>query len=210
MFPPHIATKQKCNIQQFYSDSTWNKPVGVSHVYILAISIGGDGNGVDTGGGSSAVCVWYGAAQNVPDTLNISVGLGGSGNNTVVRYLGSGSTFVPLITVNRGNGITAGAGTAANYFIASGFFTSTAGQAGSASDPGASATTFLSGGSGTGDIKTTANYGYKTKGNGYFQFQPVIVGVGGAIGDGDGKGGIGCGGAYNNSGGNGFVLIASW
>jgi hypothetical protein len=94
----------------------------------------------------------------------------------------------------------------ANQFTASGFFQSTAGQAG-ATTIGASSTTFLSAGAAGGTL--TANYGYSNSidTKGFFLLQPIIVGVGGK---GAGEGSIGCGGGGTGSGGPGMVLIASW
>jgi hypothetical protein len=203
MFPFPIAKKQKCDIQQFYSSSTWNKPPGVSHVYMLLIGGGGTGDGT-TGGGSSSVHVWYGAAQNVPDSLVVTVSFGDSSASTI-SYRGASSNAITFVTAGAGSGINAGPVATANYFSASGFFSSIDGQAGSASNRSVSGTTFLSGGA--NNINVTANYGYKTTGSGYFQLQPIIVGVGGVGGR---NGGIGCGGGSTGIGGRGFVLIASW
>jgi hypothetical protein len=216
MFPFPIATPQGCNIQTFYgaggtsaqNQRTWNKPVGVSHVYMMLIGGGGDGNGTDQGGGSGAVTVWYGAAQHVPDSLVVSPSLG-SGNNTSVsaRFSNSGAAATALLTANAASDVTGATAMTANQFANSGFFRSVAGQSGALGDPGASVTTFLSGG---GVATVTANYGYTADASnaGYFQIQPIIVGVGGNYLS---KGGIGCGGGYSNGvGGPGMVLIASW
>lgn len=214
----NIAKPQGCDIQTFYgaggtvgqNQRTWMKPRGVSHVYMLLIGGGASGDGTQ-GGGSGAVTVWYGAAQHVPDSLVVSPSRG-SGNNTTVSARFSDSTAAPtaLLTANASTGINGATAMTANYFAASGFFRSVAGQIGAGSTyPTASATTFLSGGGPTGGI-LTANYGYTcTDKDGYFQMQPVIVGVGGnGFG---GKGGIGCGGgASSGVGGPGMVLIASW
>lgn len=204
------------DVQIFYGDAnattasrfkkSWNKPPGVSHVYMLLIGAGGNGNGTN-GGGSGAVTVWYGAAQNVPDQLEI---LAGFGINTTVSY--RGSSLITLLTANAGSSPTAGAATTAPLFAASGFYQSIAGQDGTTvASISASGTTFLMGGGTTGG-SATANYGYATasNNNGFFILQPIIVGV---CGMGDGRGGIGCGGGANATtgrGGQGMVLIASW
>ena len=219
MFPFPIATPQGCNIQTFYgaggqvaqNQRTWNKPVGVSHVYMMLIGGGGDGNGSDQSGSSGAVTVWYGAAQHVPNSLVVSPSRG-NGNNTTVSARFSNSTAAPsaLLTANAGSTTVQGSAMTANQFSNSGFFQSVAGQGGSLGDPGPSATTFLSAG---GVSSVTANYGYTTgvggfPDGGFFQMQQIIVGVGGLN---QTVGGIGCGGGYNNGkGGQGFVLIASW
>jgi hypothetical protein len=212
MFPFPIATPQGCNIQTFHASyssnknlSSWNKPVGVSHVYIMLIGAGGDGDG-STGGGSGAVTVWYGAAQHVPNNLSIAPA-GSQASTTIVRFAHSASDTV-LLRADPG-GITGGAATTAPAFAASGFYQSTAGQDGSTGAITASTTTFLSGGAdATGDT-VTANYGYFVPGNGsgFFQLQPIIVGAGGSA---NGRGGIGCGGGGDSTGGPGMVLIASW
>jgi len=199
------------DVQIFYGDTpsatayrykkTWNKPPGVSHVYMMLIGAGGSGDGT-TGGGSGAVTVWYGAAQNVPDVLEI---LAGFAINTTVSY--RGSSLILLLQANAANTITGGPTTAAGVLAASGFYQSIAGQSGETGSVSASATTFLSGG-GSG---VTANYGYGTLSgqDGIFMLQPIIVGAGGTNLQ---KGGIGCGGGTASfaSGGPGMVLIASW
>jgi hypothetical protein len=213
------------DVQIFYGDSagsplsrylkSWNKPIGVSHVYMMLIGGGGSGDGSGTGGGSGAVTVWYGAAQHVPDTLAILVPSFNQdgGNNTYVwaRNAIAPTTSNFLLRAQGSNSSAAGAADSANQFTASGFFQSVAGQDGSAGSITASATTFLSGGIAVG-LNLDANYGYSSLsgGNqpGFFMLQPIIVGLGGV---GTRQGGIGCGGgATVGSGGQGMVLIASW
>lgn len=216
MFPYPIATPQGCNIQTFYgsapspggdkTDMTWNKPVGVSHVYMLLIGGGGEGSG-GNGGGSGAVTVWYGAAQHVPNSLVITPG--DNSDASVVSY--RTTSLRQLLLALGGSASTGGGATTAGPFAASGFYKSTAGQNGVASNTTASTTTFLSGG--TSDTSSvTANYGYSlptTTGNfaGIFQMQPIIVGLGSK---GSANGTIGCGGGATGIGGRGMVLIASW
>lgn len=215
MFPFPIATPQKCDIQTFYgfgtnvgnsSQRTWSKPVGVSHVYMMLIGAGGNGNGT-SGGGSGAVTVWYGAAQHVPNLVYV---VAANGHPSQI-YFDPGQVYL-LLDANNGSGITGGAATTAPAFVASGFYKSTAGQNGSAGDPGASTTTFLSGG-GQAGTAMTSNYGYSLSTsisdlNGMFQMQPIIVGLGSK---GTARGAIGCGGGRTSGvGGPGMVLIASW
>lgn len=201
------------DVQIFYGTETnkqtksWNKPTGVSHVYMLLIGAGGDGDGIN-GGGSGAVTVWYGAAQNVPDVLAVNAGISGAATSVVMR----GSSSTTLLTADQASGISGAAAMTANQFSASGFFQSVAGNTGSSGLITASTTTFLSvGGTIGGANPERANYGYTTSNSvastGYFILQPIIVGIGGA----DSKsGGIGCGGGINGIGGPGMVLIASW
>lgn len=193
------------DVQMFYENSIWLKPPGVSQVYMLLI--GGGGNGSSTsGGGSGAVTKWWGSAINVPDNLVVSVSNGNLSNSTV-SYRGSGVTT--LLTASGASGVTGASAMTNNFFGASGFFESVAGQAGSTSSVTASTTTFLSGGADTGGDTVTANYGYTTpaSGNGNFFLQPIMVGLGGA---GGGQGGIGCGSGRSGVGGPGLVIIASW
>lgn len=224
MFPYPIATPQGCNIQTFYGlgpnssgDKTlmsWNKPVGVSHVYMMLIGGGGSGDGT-TGGGSGAVTVWYGAAQHVPNALVITPGL--DSDATLVSYRNTsgsaGGALRTLLTALGGAGIVGGTATTAGPFAASGFYKSTAGQDGTTANVTASTTTFLGGGGSGSTAVITANYGYglsnaATNINGTFLMQPIIVGFGGKSTG--GKGGIGCGGGNAGIGGPGMVLIASW
>jgi len=197
------------DVQIFYgsNSSSWLKPRGVSHVYILLIGRGGDGDTAGTGGGSGAVTVWYGAAQNVPDSLFVSLS-----GNTIVTARFSNSSQIPtaLLTASNASGPTGGSAMTANQFTTSGFFQSVAGQAGAAGTQSASTTTFLSGGTSSSQL-LNANYGYTQlasgSGGGYFMLQPIILGIGAS---GTNTGGIGCGGGDNGLGGRGMVLIASW
>jgi hypothetical protein len=223
MFPFPIAKPQNCDIQTFYGPGTsaldnkftWAKPVGVSHVYMLLIGAGGNGDITGTGGGSGAVTVWYGAAQHVPPNLQLVIG-GAEQSAFVYAYTSASGGRSSLLRASAGVGATAGAAVTAGPFAASGFYKSTAGQNGSSSAVTASSTTFLSGGGPNGD-PVTANYGYSLTGlsgnfAGSFQMQPIIVGLGSK---GIANGAIGCGGGVQASfdtgyGGPGMVLIASW
>lgn len=213
----HIAQPQGCNIQMFYGSSNinndpsayrgWNKPRGVSHVYMLLIGAGGKATDGSTGGGSGAVTVWYGAAQNVPDFLIVKV------STLYDTEILSKLTDVRQLLIGRaGSSSTGGTAMTANQFCASGFFQSIAGDTGSSGGIGASTTTFLSGGGIAAGVGI-ANYGYSTPTgsdrSGFFMLSPIIVGLGGS---GTGTGGIGCG-SGNVTGalpGPGFALIASW
>jgi len=224
MFPFPIAKPQGCDIQTFYGADAgsssrqaraWNKPAGVSHVYMLLIGGGGNSGGGagQQGGGSGAVTVWYGAAQHVPDALVILPAT--SNNDSIVYY--RGNSLVSLLTALGGNNASAGAASTQPAFGASGFYKSVAGQDGVYGDQTASSTTFLSGGAGVqASGLVTSNYGYGTTRQGYFQLQPIIVGVGGggntsaSVGIGCGASGGGTNGAAGGFGGPGMVLIASW
>ena len=220
MFPRQNQNQfrnSNADVQIFYGDGlnttnlyrylkSWNKPVGVSHVYMMLIGSGGQGDGTN-GGGSSALTVWYGAAQHVPDSLAVFAPHSSSSNPNA--YVWARNALAPTTTnfLLRAQGTTsygAGSADAANQFTASGFFQSVAGIAGNAG--GGAQTTFLSNGDAGGS--TTGNYGYVTALNGIFQLQPIIVSVGAVQ---DGRGGIGSGGGYlSGVGGQGLVLIASW
>ena len=214
MFPFPIATPQGCDIQTFYgagaaSATNWNKPTGVSHVYMLLIGAGGTGDGA-VGGGSGGVTVWYGAAQHVPQSLIVIPAASGNNNSSRVSLRVSNSTSAGsvILQASSGSGTTPGAAITAPVFAAFGFYSSTAGQEGVSGAQSASTTNFLSGGSGG---VTTGNYGYVVSDNrtGFFQMQPIIVGVGSSASN-SGTAGIGCGGGYSTPGGPGMVLIASW
>lgn len=181
---------------------------------MMLIGGGGDGNSTD-GGGSGAVTVWYGAAQHVPDVLQVYArATTASANHTEVAYLSTDANFVTLLEARTSSSPTGGVASSANYFGNSGFYQNTTGADGFPNNASASSTTFLSGGAGPANGIVTANYGYTanstgSNGNGYFQLQPIIVGVGSA-GTGD-CAAVGCGSGESASlGGQGFVLIASW
>jgi hypothetical protein len=198
-----------CDVQIFYGNNVandwriWDKPTGVSHVYILSIGAGGNGNG-GQGGGSGGTYVWYGAARNVPDALQIVMGVGGTNSNNIYyRFPESGVSFLAPGTPSFVG--PAGAGDP-SAFTASGFRNSRVGQAGDTI--GASSETFLS--AGVNNSTQTGNYGYVNPSNnsrGYFLLQPIIVAVGAT---GTGNGVYGCGGGPSGTGGAGLVLIASW
>jgi len=215
--PQQQFRKAGADVQIFYGSGavsttqhqkSRSKPKGISHIYMMLIGSGSAGDGA-VSGASGAVTVWYGAAQNVPDSLVVIAGaVGGAFASAVYARFSSYPALggTGLLTANPA--VSNGGGTAmtANQFTASGFFQSVAGQ--DADLTTASATTFLSGGISLGN-PVLANYGYSTPsgGNGYFQMQPIMIGVGGGI---NGRGGIGCGGGDNGTGGQGMVLIASW
>lgn len=195
------------DVQLFYRDSTWSKPPGVSHVYMMLIGGGGNGDGTN-GGGSGTVTFWFGAAQYVPDNLVVLVSTGDA-SDTTVNYRGTNGLNA-LLTAYAANASVGGPAMVVNTFTASGFFRSTGGVAGSATTQ-SPAGTFLTGGTNTAAIN--ANYGYSLPvGNkdGLFFLQPIIVGLG-AGSSGAASGGIGCGGsaAIGGKGGAGLVIIAS-
>jgi hypothetical protein len=213
-------TPQGANIQIFNAGETnatqsWIKPQGASFVWFTLIGAGGSGDPINSqkGGGSGAVTNCMVPAFLIPDELQIQVGVGGiyanNGKNTLVNYVSSGT--YNLLTANGGGTGGGGFASTSNYFSCMGFFQSVAGQNGNSSNQGQSGTTFLSGGSLTGG---TVNYGYQTGGDGYFQIQPIILGVGGSSGNDSTTAGIGCGGAYGSTnggaGGDGLVVIITW
>jgi hypothetical protein len=178
---------------------------------MLLIGSGGIG-AAGTGGGSGAVTVWYGAAQHVPNKLDVFArGQGDGSDETTVSYTTDSGTPYLLLKAEEGTGITAGAATLSNFFGASGFYQSVAGQSGLGTAQTPSATTFLSGGSGATTQDVVANYGCQvtsTGGTGFFQMQPIIVGV---ASSGQRNTAVGCGtGISGTSAGQGMVLIASW
>jgi len=222
----NFPTPQQSNYQEFYGggDTTgalptrdWIKPRGASMVRFMLIGAGGGGaNSSSTagagGGGSGAVTSWIGPAIFIPDILQVAVGVGGKASDGIasaIFYRASNGDNQILTAAGGSSALAGGAGgtaMTANYFTASGIFTSIAGQAGAAvsstasgTNVSASSTTFLSGGgggaggsAGTGG-SVTPNYGYTalpvtTAGgsvagaNGYFITQPILVGCGGAGG----------------------------
>ena len=225
-YPINYPTPQGANIQIFNAPAGnglayyqyWTKPQGASFVWFTLIGGGGGGDGT-AGGGSGAVTNCMVPAFLIPDSLAIWVGTGGnftgSGDVSYVAYTDKIGAYAgyTLLTANGGqSGGAAGTAMTSNYFSAMGIFQSVAGQGGSASAQTASGATFLSGGAASSQT-VTANYGYTTtvtgptNANGFFQTQPIIVGVGGM---GNGRGGAGCGGGATGAGGNGRIIIITW
>lgn len=213
-YPINYPIPQGANVQIFYTGGVkdWVKPQGASFVWFTLIGAGAGGDSSTTAGSSGAVTNFMCPAFLIPDVLRVTVSTGGTaggaGGQTSIAYYNP-ATYT-LLTANGGQ--TAGVGATAmtaNFFTAMGIFQSVAGQAGSTSNQTPSGTTFLSGGSVSGT--STANYGYTISGasNGFFQMQPIIVGMGA---ENTGKGGIGCGGGLANptQGGDGLVVIITW
>ena len=224
-YPINYPTPQGANIQIFNATggtasspktiSTWVKPQGASFVWFTLIGAGGGGDNSSAGGGSGAVTNCMVPAFLIPDSLQVYVGKGGdgvagiAGEDTAIVYQQKDTSGYTLLTALHGdNAANGGSASTSNYFSCMGFFQSVAGQSGIVGGQTASTTTFLSGGGASG--ATVGNYGYSAP-CGYFQMQPIIVGVGGG-GSGAliGQGGIGCGGGYQGNGGNGLVVIITW
>jgi hypothetical protein len=246
-YPINYPTPQGANVQIFQAprlynstpanhqtNASWIKPKGASFVFFTLIGGGGGGAGFDAtdtggGGGSGAVTNFMCPAFLIPDQLAVIVGVGGAGGAFAANGLAGRESSIyydvkakeayVLLTAQPGsfgsvgfNGGGGGAAMAANNFTAMGFLNSTAGGAGSTT----SNTTFLQG----GGVSTTS-YGYNNNagGPGFFQMQPIIVGIGG-YGNGTTRsrvGGIGCGGGGGDSasndggkGGDGLVVIITW
>ncbi len=222
-YPINYPTPQGANIQRFSEGGTtsdWVKPQGASFVWFTLIGGGGGGSSADSrGGGAAVVTNFMCPAFLIPDVLNVTVGSGGlsgaSGGTSIVSYRLKATTGYNLLTANGGvdgSSITPNTAMTANYFTAIGFFQSVAGGIGSQGNVTASATTFLSPGTING-ANYSSNYGFtKPIGNfpGLFQLQPIILGMGG---QGNGAGGIGCGGGVgtpDGRGGDGLVVIITW
>ena len=215
-YPVNYPTPQGANVQIFYRTEDWVKPQGASFVWFTLIGAGGVGDpGQPRGGGSGAVTNFMGPAFLIPDILRVTVGVGnGSGTATSVSYFQKSISAFTLLQANSAVSTVPGTASTSNYFSCMGFYQSVGGQAGESESPTlASAFTFLSGGTSSGQ-SVTGNYGYSTptaSGKGYFQMQPIIVGLGGSD---NGPGGIGCGGGTTGSagsrGGDGLVVIITW
>jgi len=198
-----------------YTDRAWTKPAGVSQIYMMLIGGGATGDGSTTGGSSGNVTTWFGAAQNVPDSLIIrpavAISVANDGFPSYVMYRGTSLNTLLAASGGRLDGIAPTANTA-NAFGNSGFYQSVQGQAGSVGAITASETTFLSAG-GDGSNTTTANYGYSltTNKNGFFMLQPIIVACASSATIGNTNQPFGCGSSVSSArAGPGFVLIASW
>lgn len=218
-YPIKYPTPQGANIQIFNASETkgtqtWVKPQGASFVWFTLIGAGGGGDGSTAGGGSGAVTNCMVPAFLIPDSLQIEVGQGANtGGSTLIIWQGSkASAGYTLLTANGGQPANnGGSASPSNYFSAMGFYQSTQGD--SDLSGAASTTSFLSPGSQAG---SNGNYGYSQGNNalGYFQMQPIIVGVGGSGSTTtQATTAIGCGGAQGSVstiGGDGLVVIITW
>lgn len=228
-YPFNYPTPKNANIQIFsapnftnvvpqQSKVSWVKPQGASFVWFTLIGAGGAGD-ITSGGGSGAVTNCMVPAFLIPDELNVSVGKGGypgaaDGTLTGIYYSAKGSYY--LLTANGGLGsgsYTGGTASTSNYFSCIGFFQSIDGQAGSVGAVSASATTFLTGGGQAGGVTANYGYSYPSNGTGFFQMQPIIVGLG-STSNSSKSAGYGCGGALaassNTFGGDGLCVIITW
>lgn len=198
-YPINYPTPQNANVQTFTDPSvaaSWVKPQGATMVWFTLIGGGGNGNGYNSGA-SGSVTNFMVPAFFIPDILKIKVGgYIGVYNNTTVSYQQKDGIGYTLLTAETGTATPS----TQNSFTAAGIYQSVAGAYNSIGN----LTMFLT----AGDV--TANcYGYTTSGNGYFQMQPIINGIGSY---GSGNAGIGCGGSFTNGskGGQGMVVIISW
>lgn len=167
---------------------------------MLLIGGGGNNSGV-TPGGAGTTTVWFGAANNVPNNLVVTVSTGDS-SNTSISYLGSNGLNTLLVAEGAisNNG---GTNSVKNNFGASGFFNTYFGQDGGS----AGYNSFVSAGTASGT--RNGAYGYATTKDAIFFLQPFVVGVG-AANTGDARSAIGCGaGGSGGDGGPGLVIIAS-
>jgi hypothetical protein len=226
----------------------WVKPQGVSFVWFTLIGAGGGGCGSSVsfatsgqGGGSGALTNCLAPAFILPDVLRVLVGPGGAGGIPIANDGGTGTTStVSYYTKSTNYAFLSAAGGGGGFYNGSGgaggvgtnpqslapavMYSSTSGQTGgNTSAPLSSTTTPLTGGN-CGAV--SGAYGYSngggTNNNGFFQFSPILVGVGGAFNSvaAPYKGGIGCGGnalLYTTdeaitagAGGPGAVVIISW
>lgn len=202
------------------------------------------------------VSVGLGGAGSNPGSSSAAT----SGAATTVLYQQKDGAGYTLLTASggtgaSGNGAAGGAGglaTTTTFFSSIGFYQSVDGQdgvSGSGASVSASSTTFLCGGAASGNAvatpsgNVTANYNYVAtggaatnnsdppKGSPFFQFSPIIVGLGGpgggstnagsTFGATGGAGGNGCGGGgggrgntgftgRGGRGGDGLVVIITW
>lgn len=119
--------------QIFYSTSVWNKPNGISMVFMIAIGGGGGGGGGQvhtggsggvsyggSGGGGGAISSLLIPEFSLPDRLYLTIGQGGNGGSSAVTGSAGGSSTIEsyfsnansnatiLLNANGGNGGQAG------------------------------------------------------------------------------------------------------
>jgi len=130
-----VASSPVVVLQEYTAGvSTWNKPNGLRRVFIACVGAGGGGgsgrrgaagtNRFGGGGGGGGAVVWRQvAADDLPATVTVSVGVGGLGGNGIgvddtsgnPGGVGQDTSFGALVIAKGGNGGTGGtaaAGTA--------------------------------------------------------------------------------------------------
>jgi len=107
------SINEASDVQTFTSNGTWTKPNGAKMVYVLCIGAGGSGgagrNGVGTGsngwggsgGGGGAITFKWFAASDLPNTVSIVVGAGGTAvaSSSTNGNPGGNSSFGAVVVV---------------------------------------------------------------------------------------------------------------
>ncbi|MEU2013123.1 hypothetical protein [Nocardia sp. NPDC019302] len=115
----------QANLIVFTSNGTWTKPVNLQAIDLVLRGAGGGGNSTKGGGGGAAVNTRDRIpATDLPDTVAITVGAGGSTGAD-----GGDSSFGDIYTAPHGNGATNG-GQGGLSFMEGGDGGAAAGQAG--------------------------------------------------------------------------------
>lgn len=201
--------------------NTWTKPAGANFVTVVCIGGGGGGgaaannetgNGASGGGGASFVTKTF-KASDLPSTVTVTVGAGGTAGTSVGANgtAGGNSTFGTFLT-GYGGGAGAGGG---NNSGGGGAGTAGAGNAGNSSSDIAggspAVTAAIAGISGQGGGSTQSGTGYAAEyggGGGGGSHNATNNGGDSMFGAGAGGGG-GDGGTPNNGGAGGGVTTYS-
>lgn len=193
----------------FTSDTTWPKPLNVSHLEIIAI--GGGGGGLSfpdppynsNGGNGCVVTTHFTVNPNSVFNLTIAIGLGGSAYNNDIGINAVGGTFSSAINNEQNILVVAGGGGGGGYYAAGGAGYSSL-NPGYGADGGGIYGTAGGGGGGYGGAGGQSD----APGEGDGQNWPSGLGgsrqTGQTAGDGGGGyGGGGGGGAYGAGAGGG-------
>jgi hypothetical protein len=157
----HIPQNLRSNFSVLYNDSStptwqvWNKPRGITSVYVLCIGPGGNGatnSGASLtniagggGGGSGGITTLLIQANLIPDIIYVQPGINGAGTGSFVSLQPSTTAAYVLCYANRGGNATTSTGgaagaaaTATNMILGSyGDYNAYAGQAGASGSAGA-------------------------------------------------------------------------
>ena len=121
--PSGDSSAYACQVDTFTADGTWNKPAGCVAVYVAAIGGGGGGGGGRKGaaatnryggggGGGGAHSIAYFTPGDLPSTVAVTVGVGGTAgtaatadsNNGGAGTAGSTSSFGSYLRASGGGG----------------------------------------------------------------------------------------------------------